>query len=318
MKIALLLSLIVSLPLFAQDYKSQLTKAEYKQDVPDTFNGDERFPSGTVVEVAPKACAEEKSERALLRELEPGTPEFKTKLQKILKLAEICSVSVQLNDKGELVAFQWENDSKNNINPKNGEGTSRQYHFQFPERSKQNPHLAITDDSGLTGKLSHDLLETTIIFIPRKVLPYIEVNQESNECERKVILPTEEFVIFDALTKEIIAGVLKEAPMDMTESRHKRQFAGIEYTGNGIMIRADRRAGTPEHIYDVRFNVNEHIDKAVITRKGKTCLVKKDLIWENAHNPDKGAFFKYDTDQEFLDQVINPICGWDLTLSDLE
>jgi len=168
--------------------------------------------------------------------------------------------------------------------------------------------------------MSSDLLESTVIFLPRKNLPYVEVeqDQETESCTRKIYLPTGEFMVLNAMTNEIIDGVLKESPMDMTVSRHNRKFAGLEYTGNGIMIRADRRAGTPEHTYTQSFNVNEQISKATITRKGKTCLVSKDLIWENTKNADIGAYFKYSTDQEFLDKVINPICGWGLRLSDLE
>ena len=143
------------------------------------------------------------------------------------------------------------------------------------------------------------------------------MNHDQTNCKYKVILPTEEVIWFDAMTKEIIGGVLEETPIDMTESRHHRKFAGIDYTGNGIMIRADRRAGTPEHTYGVSYNVNERIRDALITHKDKECIVNKNMIWENTENPDVTAYFKYASDQDFLDIVINSICGWNLTMDDI-
>ena len=323
MKTVLILSLLTSFSAIAQEqYIDQLTTAEYKEEVSGTF-ANAGSVSSRHVKVDKKHCDLEAKARSELSGLVYGTPEYKEKLEKVLSLSRLCGMSVGVNSDEDLVQFNFTNDSKNSINPLTAaNGSSRQYRFNFEERSKQNINLAITENAGLTGLMSHDLLESTIVFIPRKVLPYVEVDQnkdtEADICTRKIFLPTNEFIVLNAMTNEIIAGVLKESAMDMTVSRHQRKFAGLEYTGNGIMIRADRRAGTPEHIYTQSFNVNEKISKATITRKGKTCLVSKDLIWENTHNADVGAYFKYSTDQEFLDQVINPICGWGLTLGDLD
>ncbi len=321
MKRVLLLTLITTFSAFAQNqYIDQLTNPQYLDESPSSFQNN-TSRSSTTVKVDKKNCDLETKEREELRALSYGTPEFQSKLQKVLGYAELCRMSVGMDDSGNLVEINFENNTKNAINPRTSEhGSNRQYRFIFEERSKQNINLSITEDSGLTSQMSHDLLESTIVFIPRKNLPYVELDQEqeTSSCTRKIFLPTGEFMVLNALTNEIIDGVLKEYPMDMTASRHQRKFAGLEYTGNGIMIRADRRAGTPEHTYTQSFNVNENISKAVITRKGKTCLVSKSLIWENTMNADVGAYFKYSTDQEFLDKVINPICGWGLRLSDLD
>jgi hypothetical protein len=32
----------------------------------------------------------------------------------------------------------------------------------------------------------------------------------------------------------------------------------------------------------------------------------------------KGAYLKYSSDEEFLNKVIRPICGWNLTIADIE
>ncbi len=321
MKVVFLLTLFTTFQAFAQNqYIDQLTTPEYLDESPSTFHNNSTRGS-QFVKVDKKHCDLETRERAELNQLTYGTAAFESKLQKVLTLSRLCRMSVSVDPNGDLVEINFENNTKNAINPRTAEhGSNRQYRFVFEERSKQNINLSITEDAGLTGLMSSDLLESTIVFIPRKNLPYVEVEpeQQTSSCTRKIFLPTGEFMVLNALTNEIIDGVLKESPMDMTVSRHQRKFAGLDYTGNGIMIRADRRAGTPEHTYTQSFNVNENISKAVITRKGKTCLVSKSLIWENTMNADVGAYFKYSTDQEFLDKVINPICGWGLSLSDLD
>ena len=322
MKAVLLLSIFASFSAMGQNqYIDQLTTAEYKKEeaLPAFRNKSE--VSSTNVQVDKKHCDLEAQARAEMSAFPSGSPEFQKKLERVLSLANLCNMDVGVDENGDLVQISFTNDSKNAINPMTSqEGSSREFRLNFEERSKQNMNITITENSGLTGNMSHDLLESTIILIPRKVLPYAEVEQDkdSESCERKIFLPTGEFMILNAITNEIVAGVIKESKMDMTESRHQRKFAGLEYTGNGIMIRADRRAGTPEHIWAQSFNVNEKIAQATITRKGKTCVVSKELIWVNTKNADIGAYFKYGTDQEFLDKVINPICGWGLTLKDLD
>ena len=321
MKVVLFMTILASSHALAQNqYLNQITTPEYLDETPSIFQNNSSR-SSTSVKIDQKNCDLETRERSELNQLTYGTPAFQAKLQRVLAFARLCRMSVGTDQNGDLVEINFENNTQNAINPRTAEhGSTRQYRFVFEERSKQNIHLAITENSGLTSQMSHDLLESTIIFIPRKNLPYVEPVQdpESETCTRKIYLPTGEFMVLNAMTNEIIDGVLKEYPMDMTASRHNRKFAGLEYTGNGIMIRADRRAGTPEHTYTQSFNVNENISKAVITRKGRTCLVSKSLIWENTMNADVGAYFKYSTDQEFLDKVINPVCGWGLRLSDLD
>lgn len=318
MKLLILTFAMISFNGSAEDrILTQLTTPEYREQAAQTFANND-FTSSSYVKVSQAQCERLSAEREKLRDLKFGTREFEAVMIEVRKLSELCGVEVSTNESGDVVGFSFTNDTQNRINPRTAEhGSEREFRFEFEERSIQNVNLQITENSGIDGKISHDLLETTIIFLPRKVIPYIEMNEEIGECKRKIILPTNEYIILDAITKEIISGVLREAPMDMNESRHRRKFAGIEYTGNGIMIRADRRSGTPEHIYSTAFNINEKTDKATITHKGKTCYVSKRLIWENADNADLGAYFKYSTDQEFLDQVINPHCGWGLSLGDI-
>ena len=295
---------------------NQLTSPEYLSDqgsyyTPTTGGG----ISMSVVSMKTEACELEDRYRRLMNNSTGAQRE--AYLKEVLKYMRACSVDI-FADGNEVVGFKMENESKNAINPRTAEhGSSRSFSFEFDQRNKQDINIHITENSGLTGRMSHDLLETKIVFVPRRVVPYIDMNHDQVNCAHKVILPTNEYILFDAITKEIIGGVIEEEAMDMTESRHQRKFAGLEYTGNGIMIRADRRAGTPGHTYNVSYNVNERIKDAVITHKGKECIVNKSYIWENTDNPDTTAYFKYATDQEFLDTVINPLCGWNLMMDDI-
>lgn len=263
------------------------------------------------LKVSEKHCEELAQKRAQITS-RPGTQEFTRDLAQLRPLESQCYQSVKVSaSKNEVEGFMIEKEDENS-------SATRTYDFDFTYRARQNARLRITDNANLTGNLSSDLLETTIVFIPRKVVPHMEINNDDQDCQyRKVILPTEEFAIFDAITKELVGGVLSSEPIDLTQSRHRRKFAGIEYLGNGIMIRADRRAGSPELNYRSSFNVNEKIREAIVTHKGKECLVPKELIWEGANEPNSYPYFKYETDQEFLDVVINPVCGWDLTMSDI-
>lgn len=312
----IILTLLASLSTFAQSLYEQATTAEYKDDVADVYAPQPYGTGSRVVRANDYACSKADELRAQLPNV---SGEARQELiDEINYISRACYLNLLVNEDDEVVGMKFENETKNAINPRTGEnGSTRLYQFEFADRSKQDMHLHITENSGLTGLMSHDLLETKIVFVPRRVLPYVDMNHDQVDCVQKVILPTNEYILFDALTKEIIGGVLEEEAMDMEESRHKRKFAGLEYTGNGIMIRADRRAGTPEHTYNVSYNVNEKIKKATLTRKGKSCEVSKDLIWENTDNADVTAYFKYKTDQEFLDRVVNPVCGWNLTMDDL-
>lgn len=310
-----IIAVLMSFGAKAQGLHEQLTTPEYKPDVADPYTGD-GFSANRALKMSEEHCERLKRKREEIT-APYGTPEFEQAMKELVPLSSLCYQDISSQD-GKVVGFALSNDTENAINPRSApHGSSRDYRFEMEERSKQNLHLSITENSGLTSRMSHDFLETTIVFVPRKVVPYMKSDEQNGICVRKVALPTDEIVIFDAITKEIIGGVLKESPMDMTESRHHREFAGLEYTGRGIMIRADRRSGTPEHEYNVSYNVNERIKEATLTRKGKTCHVPKKLIWKNTEDPDKNAYFIYETDQEFLDKVVNPVCGWNLSLDDI-
>jgi hypothetical protein len=305
-----LFSLLISTHGFSQDLLEQATKPEYLVDENVEFSNDE-MPAMMTLSFSPTHC---KIQRDLRQQYSFPWPDDIGR--QIRDNSELCYLSVDVNDDDQVTGFQLNNETKNHINPMTSEnGSTRQYEFIFEERSRANIKISITDNSGLTGRMSHDLLHTDLTIIPRKTIPYV-VNNE--ELKQKIVhLGTDEVVIFDGVQNTIVSGVLEEGPMDMEPSRHKRKFAPIKYTGKGIMIRADRRSGTPEHIYNTAYNVNENTKKAIITYQDKTCLIPKEKVYTNAKNPEVGTYLVYGSDKDMLDKVINPECGWSLTLEDI-
>ncbi len=301
--------LMLSLPLYASDELiRQLVNSERAEEIEHEFQMESSSGSSQALKISYDDC--QKAD-----ELRLETP---INLKAILHYGKLCyqSTSTSAN---KVVGFSFINETKNDINPRTAEFEStRSYNFEFPQRHIRNAHISITENSGLTSLMSHDLLETTIILIPRKVIPSMEVYNFNGTQYRKITLVTNETIDVKTTSGEIVDGVFKELPMDMTASRHERKFVGLSYQGRGIMIRVDRRSGTPEHIYTQSFNRNERIKDATLSHQGKTCYVPKELIWINANDADKGVVFKYSSDQEFLDQVVNPRCRWNLTLADLE
>ena len=234
--------------------------------------------------------------------------------------AKACGVYIHADAQHRLIGFSLNNDSDNPINPQSRTkyDSQRLFVFRFEERVKQNISLKVRDQVGVSGQISLDFMETTMIFIPRRVLPYIRYHCPS--CTRRqfaVVLPTTEELIFDAVTHELKGGVLRESPIDTHPNARLRRFARLKYAGQGILIRADRRAGSPERIYPHSYNQYEDIRHAIITYQNQTCRVPKNLIWVNTLSQRATPYFKYATDQEFLAKVIRPYCRWDISLNDL-
>jgi len=239
-----------------------------------------------------------------------GTERFSEEFKKLEPLGNLCGITVFVDgESDDLAGFSYTR--------KFEDGGERNMRFIFENRSMNDMKLEVTEDSQLTGRMSHDLLETTIQFIPRKVIPHIKINQDSLETKREVVLPTGESVVVDFTSNKIVAGVLKSQDIDLNTSRHARKFIGLNYSGKGIMIRADRRAGTPRHIYKTSYNSNEKVSKATLSFQGDTCYVDKSLIWANSDNANLGAYLRYEDDQELIDKVITPVCGWDIDLSSI-
>lgn len=291
-----------------EEHLRQLTQFEEVSEAQGKYDEKLDLSFSRTLKISPEHCVRA---RELRSRPQPHYPV-------IVAMEKLCYQTAYVDSQERVVGFDFINETKNNINPRSEHGSDRTFRFRFPLRHSQNMHISITENAGLTGNMSHDLLETTIVLLPRKVIPSIEVLQVGEREIRRVQLPTSETIDFDTSTNEIVDGVMSEAAMDMNPSRHARRFAGLQYNGRGLVIRVDRRAGTPEHIYTQSFNQHERIKEATVTYRGKTCYVPKNLIWANAHNADLGAYVLYASDKDFLEKVINPKCGWKLALADLD
>lgn len=141
-------------------------------------------------------------------------------------------------------------------------------------------------------------MESYIYLFPRKVLPALEWIESPGQAARmRVTLPTGETVDFDGATHEILGGALKEtAPIDLGTDRFKRKFARLHYSGDGVMIRVDKRGGDP------RLGT-----LATITRGTQSCKVSSSLLF----NQDKTSEveFLFPTDTEFSQFLIKK-CGF--------
>ncbi len=303
----------------------QLTKLEETFPGADIFTRNDHA-SARSLPLYKRACTEARDMRRALPHR--SASDFQEKLQLVLNREKNCYVEgIADEETGVIQGFVLKNTHSAKINPAGSRssfeatGPSREFYFSFNGRSRQNMHLSIKDDVALTGFDSSDTMMKSMIFIPRKIFPYIEINEADQDCcHTKVYLPTGEFALFDRFSKQIVDGVLKELPIDRSTNRHTRKFAQIIYSGNGITIEASRRGGSPERTHKASYNSNENIKQAIIKHKGEVCKVSKSVIWEGTNGT--GLInFKYNTDQEFLDQVINRSgangCNWNLTMADI-
>ena len=166
----------------------------------------------------------------------------------------------------------------------------RDFDFVTEDRSRRDTFIWITDYIG-TGRVS-DMFETAIFFLPRKT----QMNIEETAEELVVTLVTGEEVVFSKTAKTIKSGVLTEKPVDFNPNRSERKFAGISYSGEGLMIRSDARAADP------RLTKNVTIIKSGL----KDCVVLAKHFWTQEGFPK----FQFITDEEAYKKVAE-LCGED-------
>lgn len=216
---------------------------------------------------------------------------------------ETKSVAYCKDSKKRLVEFKLTNRGSPRTVPygtREFDSAYREFAFSFRQRAKQDMKLSVTEFSIPGAPISHTEMNTSFYFFPRKVLPSVKENGD----KLVVSLPTGEEVLFDAKTKEIIGGALKEdGPMDNSPDRHKRKFAAISYHGKGVVIRADQRGELPEH--DMVWGNTKN---AVISHKGKQCRVRAKDLWNQKDS--ETAYFLFPTDEEFAQKILIGKCGW--------
>jgi hypothetical protein len=211
---------------------------------------------------------------------------------------------------GQLVGFEFSNHGGNRIltprrNAVKNQFYTRDFQFRFDERARQDIHLMISDwapSRDRTFRLS-ELMNSLLLFFPRTFVPAI-VHWNGRNI---VTLPTGEEVEFDPATQEVIGGVLSEAPVDLNPDRSSRKFPGVEYTGKGVVIRADSRGADPSMGTTALITTGT---PAIDCDKGSACRrceVKPQELWEQSG----AARFKYATDADF-DRFLIARCGFGL------
>jgi len=208
-----------------------------------------------------------------------------------------------------LIGFSFANVGSPNINPHGGRGAAsvprREFSFKYPQRARQGIHMEVYEFAIPNGRDSHTAMHSSLYFFPRRVLP--SFGFENGSRHLKVVLPTGEPVLFDRMTKEIVAGVLREdGPIDRNRNRRNRKFARLSYRGQGVMVRINQRGEVPESEYLWGKRVPKY---AVIQNGDRTCKVRAKKLWHQGYG--KGSnYFLYPTDEGFRRKILVGECGW--------
>jgi hypothetical protein len=214
------------------------------------------------------------------------------------------------NQQDRVVGFEFSNRGGNPILPhrqdvEKGLLFTRDFQFRFDDRARQDIHLFVSDWSPSRDKQFRlsELMNSVMVFFPRNYLPAIA----SSGGRTIVTLSTGEEVAFDAETHEVLGGVFSEAPVDLNPEKSARKFAGIDYIGKGVVVRANAR-GTDPRLGTTATVINGTPDSGCEQTDCKLqCRVPSNELWHQ-----KGAArFKFSTDEEF-DAYLLSRCGFGL------
>ncbi len=212
----------------------------------------------------------------------------------------------------QIIGFTITNTGSKRINPKGlkRHNAKRTFDFLFADRAREDIHVMVADDVGVSGRYSHDNMFRELHFFPRNQLP--SVRKVDNGKRLKVVLPTGEAVFFDAWSKEIVGGVLKERAMDTRRDRHARKNPGIKYIGDNLVITVAQRGEAPR-----RAKVWGKVKYAEVhypSHYARACRLSPSLIWDQKPKPgddDPTLTMLHATDGALFD-TIEKHCGWDL------
>lgn len=187
--------------------------------------------------------------------------------------------------------------------------SQRVFHFDYLEQARQN--LALQVDDSPNGTVSHTM-HSIFMFFPRKQLPVVE--QLTGTID--VTLPNGEKIIFQKHSKEIVAGIFTEGPVDVSGDRHKRHYPDLKYNGRGVVLRVNARGQAPQlgqyetTKIDTEFGLKGSAEVLLINgTTGERCRRPKSDFWEPLDvSP---VEFKFTTDQEF-DEYLIKNCGFEL------
>ncbi len=216
----------------------------------------------------------------------------------------------RMNRQKRIVGFEFSNRGGNRILPQRYDIDknllfTRDFQFRFDDRARQDIHLAITDWApSADGKFRlSELMNSVLHFFPRHYLPAIT----SVDGRYVVTLPTGEQTQFDALTHEIVSGVLSEAPVDLTPNRAARKFPRVSYNGKGVLVRANARGADPRIGTTATITTGSPAADCARGKKCEVCQVPSRELW----SPNGAVRFKFSTDSEF-DRYLRARCGFGL------
>lgn len=130
--------------------------------------------------------------------------------------------------------FKFINSGENKIVPQTGFMAGREFTFMFQDLARSDLGLLVWDIPDEETKHGHLKL---MMFFPREILPAIQLNSLENTLN--ITLPNRETVIFNADTKEILSGALKEGPISQ-DSDGNAISPLVNYTGKGVVLETHR------------------------------------------------------------------------------
>jgi hypothetical protein len=215
----------------------------------------------------------------------------------------------RVNRHGQVVGFEFSNTGGNRILPERYDVKknllfSRDFQFRFDDRARQDIHLSISDWAPSRDgqfRLS-ELMNSVMYFFPRHYVPAI-----TRWGERVIVtLPTGEEVEFDGRTHEIRGGVISEEPVDLNPDKRSRKFPGINYIGQGVVVRANSQGADPR-LGTVATIISRSAASGCEGAGCHQCHVPSKELWEQ-----NGAVrFKFSTDTEFETYLLSR-CGFGL------
>jgi hypothetical protein len=216
----------------------------------------------------------------------------------------------RLDRKGRIVGFEFSNHGGNAVLPERYDIQkdrlfTRDFHFYFDDRARQNIHTFISDWAPSRDKQFRlsELMNSVLMFFPRSNLPAISRSGESYI----VTLATGEEVEFNARTREIRSGVLSEGPVDLNPIKEARRYPEVNYTGKGVLVRANARGSDPR--IGTQATITTGSPPADCDRADgcNRCTVQAKELWAQSGS----VAFKFATDAEF-DRFLLERCGFGL------
>lgn len=199
-------------------------------------------------------------------------------------------------------SFKFKNHGENDIVPNSGLFSGREFEFMFEDQARSDLSLLIWDAPDEFDKNGHLKM---MMFFPKNVLWSIRNEYDSTKDHLIVTLPTEEEVIFNAKTREIIGGVFQEGPIT-TFPNGTAKIPDVTYHGRGVVIESSAIADWPVGVMGPKY--------ATIKKKGfKNCEVLQKDLWYTDQKKGGNVFFnKKLISNESFDHYVKKKCGFSI------